>query len=79
MPQLIVKTNDAGEIELLCPICDSVLETRSEQDRRVHIMLHPRAECRWSRDRFHVDRNTGYAELLPKEVEHGDPSPPESA
>lgn len=58
--QFLVET-----IGIRCPICDSLLTTVKEQDRRVHIMLHPYSECPWSNVRYRIERISGYGEPWP--------------
>ena len=79
--QLIVSIGDDKQIEIKCPVCDSLLESVFEpawslrrkqlvpslQDERVRIMRHPAEDrCRWSSETFRVDRYSGYAEPWPE-------------
>lgn len=57
-------------IEIKCPGCEEELFTTHVQDNRVHIMVHPKSlDCRWSSQKFRVDRLTGYAEPWPSVTE----------
>lgn len=64
--QLLVSLGKDGVVEISCPGCASLLGTIREQDWRVHIMLHPAAKCRWSKQTLRVDRLSGYAEPWPE-------------
>ena len=63
--QLLASLRENGTFEISCPGCDSLLTTIREQDKRVHIMLHPAAHCRWSNQKLRVDLLSGYAEPWP--------------
>lgn len=81
--QLIVTLGEGGAVEIKCPLCDSLLKTTREQDKRVHIMQHPLVSCPivscpWGRTTFRVDRLSGYAEPWP-EVKEEECEPSEDA
>ena len=47
-----------------CPVCDSPLSLKSEQDRRVATMKHDGVPlCTFNGKTFRIDRMTGYGEV----------------
>ena len=49
---------------VVCPVCDTRLETVAEQDKRVATMSHGATKCALSNTKYRVDRRTGDAEVI---------------